>query len=57
MDPALLAVRIDAVDETGGPAGTPNYNVAPTTTIAAVVARHDERHRDEPNSDRNPRRC
>jgi putative SOS response-associated peptidase YedK len=47
MDPALLAVRIDAVDETGGPAGTPNYNVAPTTTIAAVVARH----RDEPNSD------
>jgi putative SOS response-associated peptidase YedK len=42
-DPALLAVQIDAVDETGY-AGIrpPNYNVAPTTDIAAVVARHDE---------------
>ena len=42
-DPARLALRIDAVDETG-PAGIrpPNYNVAPTTDIAAVVARHDE---------------
>ena len=53
-DPALLAVRLDAIDETGqhmgglnyggGPnySAAPNYNVAPTTTIAAVVARHDE---------------
>lgn len=53
-DPALLAVRLDAVDETGQPFGAPNfsaapnysavpnYNVAPTTTIAAVVARHQE---------------
>ena len=42
-DPARLAVQLDAVDETG-PAGIrpPNYNVAPTTDIAAVVARHDE---------------
>ncbi len=43
-DPARLALQIDAVDETG-PAGIrpPNYNVAPTTDIAAVVARHSER--------------
>ena len=40
-DPALLAQRIDAVDETGHRFGGPNYNVAPTTTIAAVIARHD----------------
>ena len=38
-DPALLAARLDAVDETGHRFGAPNYNVAPTTTIAAVVAR------------------
>ena len=41
-DPALLAQRIDAVDETGHRVGGPNYNVAPTTTISAVVARHEE---------------
>jgi len=41
-DPALLAMRIDAIDETGQRFGAPDYNVAPTTTIAAVVARHDE---------------
>lgn len=42
-DPARLAAQIDAVDETGG-AGLrgPNFNVAPTTDIAAAVARHDE---------------
>lgn len=39
-DPAQLAVRIDAVNETGRDFA-PNYNVAPTTDIAAVVARHD----------------
>lgn len=54
-DPALLAMRIDAIDETGQRFGAPNYNVAPTTTIAAVVARHDERHNDEPD-DRAARR-
>lgn len=38
-DPAALAERIHAVDETGDGAGfTPNYNVAPTTDVAAVVA-------------------
>lgn len=43
-DPATLAADLDAVDETG-PAGAPhvpNYNVAPTTSIATVVARHHE---------------
>ena len=44
-DPAQLAVQIDAVNETGQAGDSsfaPNYNVAPTTDIAAVVARHDE---------------
>ena len=36
-DPARLAGQIHAVDETGGALAIPNYNVAPTTTIAAVV--------------------
>lgn len=41
-DPVLLAERLGALDETGGALVAPNYNVAPTTDIAAVVARHDE---------------
>lgn len=41
-DPAQLAREIDALDETGIAGFEPNYNVAPTTGIAAVVARHDE---------------
>lgn len=44
-DPARLAVQLDALDETGaetGPSFAPNYNVAPTTDVAAVVARHRE---------------
>lgn len=47
-DPALLAERIDALDERVSAtapldgAGGPNYNVAPTATIATVVARHSE---------------
>lgn len=47
-DPKLLAEKIQAIDEaTGatdekdGPAG-PNFNVAPTTGVAAVVRRHTE---------------
>lgn len=45
-DPARLAQEIHALDETAD-AGlrSPNYNVAPTTDIAAIVARHDEPHR------------
>jgi putative SOS response-associated peptidase YedK len=41
-DPARLAVQLDAVNETGPNSWGPNYNVAPTTNIAAVVARHDD---------------
>ncbi|GAB3128884.1 SOS response-associated peptidase [Tsukamurella serpentis] len=42
-DPALLAAEIDALDETE-PADldVPGYNVAPTTTIVTVVARHSK---------------
>jgi putative SOS response-associated peptidase YedK len=43
-DPALLAEKIKAIDEatSGRTAAAPNYNVAPTTTIATVVSRHSE---------------
>jgi putative SOS response-associated peptidase YedK len=44
-DPALLAEKIKAIDEATGAspeAGAPNYNVAPTATVATVVARHSE---------------
>ncbi|BBY17178.1 DUF159 family protein [Mycolicibacterium litorale] len=43
-DPALLAEKIKAIDETNtAPNDTgPNYNVAPTTTISTVVKRHSE---------------
>ena len=44
-DPALLAQKIKAIDEATGAsenAGAPNYNVAPTTTIATVVTRHTD---------------
>ncbi|OBA88735.1 hypothetical protein A5642_16425 [Mycolicibacterium mucogenicum] len=55
-DPALLAEKIQALDETnakasdvtkdggeqGGTLPSANYNVAPTTTISTVVRRHSE---------------
>ncbi len=49
-DPALLAQKIQAIDETTAATATteatsskgPNYNVAPTTTISTVVKRHTE---------------
>jgi putative SOS response-associated peptidase YedK len=48
-DPKLLAEKIHAIDEATsaqtGNAG-PNYNVAPTTTIATVVSRHAEPYDD-----------
>ncbi|MBY0441327.1 MAG: SOS response-associated peptidase [Mycobacteriaceae bacterium] len=45
--PAQLAEMTAAIDETTTPSGLdpanyPNYNVAPTTSIAAVVCRHAE---------------
>jgi putative SOS response-associated peptidase YedK len=47
-DPALLAEKIKAIDESGAstPAEKdppqPNYNVAPTTSVSTVVKRHSE---------------
>jgi putative SOS response-associated peptidase YedK len=43
-DPALLAAKIHAIDEATGAPGVrgPNYNVAPTSTVATVVSRHTE---------------
>jgi len=47
-DPALLAEKIKALDETVAATSTdkdptgPNYNVAPTQTVATVVKRHTE---------------
>ncbi|MDV3126830.1 SOS response-associated peptidase [Mycobacterium sp. 21AC1] len=43
-DPALLAQKIEAIDESaaGAPSDAANYNVAPTTTISSVVKRHAE---------------
>ncbi|UXA19349.1 SOS response-associated peptidase [Mycobacterium sp. SMC-4] len=44
-DPALLAEKIKAIDETTGSgknSAAPNYNVAPTTTVATVVKRHTD---------------
>ena len=47
-DPALLAEKIKALDETvaaakgDGASAGPNFNVAPTTTISTVVKRHDQ---------------
>jgi putative SOS response-associated peptidase YedK len=51
-DPAALAEKIEAINEARSAAErsvapAPNYNVAPTTTIATVVRRHDESD-DEP---------
>jgi putative SOS response-associated peptidase YedK len=41
-DPALLAAKIEALDEAEQSGNTgPNYNVAPTTAISTVVKRHD----------------
>lgn len=40
-DPALLAEKIRAIDEASEQSAV-SYNVAPTTSIATVVARHDE---------------
>lgn len=42
-DPALLAAKIEAIDEAEQSGNTgPNFNVAPTTTISTVVKRHTE---------------
>ncbi|MGB0972781.1 MAG: SOS response-associated peptidase family protein, partial [Mycobacterium sp.] len=46
-DSALLAEKIQALDEATGKAAlpaspAPNYNVAPTQTVSVVVKRHTE---------------
>lgn len=42
-DPALLAAKIEAINEAEQTAQTgPNYNVAPTTTVSTVVKRHTQ---------------
>jgi putative SOS response-associated peptidase YedK len=42
-DPAVLAEKINAINEArAAESSGPNYNVAPTTTITTVVRRHDE---------------
>ncbi|MEE2032841.1 SOS response-associated peptidase [Rhodococcus chondri] len=40
-DPASLAAELDARDETGDDESGPDYNVAPTTSVLIVVARHE----------------
>ncbi|MFD6858574.1 SOS response-associated peptidase [Rhodococcus sp. NPDC060090] len=47
VDPATLAAELDALDETGDAEIVPEYNVAPTTGVLTVVARHD---REDPES-------
>ena len=48
-DPVTLAVELDAVNETGETdSGTADYNVAPTTQVLTVVARHDRGDDDSP---------
>ena len=39
-DPAALAAEFDAADATGDPGRQPDYNVAPTKEVVAVVQRH-----------------
>jgi putative SOS response-associated peptidase YedK len=42
-DPAVLAEKIQAINEArAAESAAPNYNVAPTTTITTVVRRHDQ---------------
>ncbi|MFD9735545.1 SOS response-associated peptidase [Umezawaea sp. NPDC059074] len=48
-DPALLAAEFDAVDATEGDAPGPDYNVAPTKSVLAVVQRHPRDESGEPD--------
>jgi len=56
-DPATLTAELDAIDETGGGGdgsdsggdfSAVNFNVAPTTRVLTVVARHDRENPEEP---------
>jgi putative SOS response-associated peptidase YedK len=48
-DPALLAAEFDAVDATEGDAPGPDYNIAPTKNVLAVVERHPRDADGEPD--------
>jgi putative SOS response-associated peptidase YedK len=53
--PAALAAEFDAIDATGGGAPGPDYNVAPTKPVLAVVTRHPRDERGVPDPDRTVR--
>jgi putative SOS response-associated peptidase YedK len=50
-NPARLAAEFDAVDTTGEDAPEPDYNVAPTKPVIAVVTRHPRDDDGEPDPD------
>lgn len=50
-NPAQVAAEFDAVDATDGAVPGPDYNVAPTKTVSAVVDRHPRDARGEPVPD------
>lgn len=54
-DPALLAAEFDAVDSTEGNAPQPDYNVAPTKSVLAVVQRHPRDAEGTPDPERTER--
>lgn len=50
-DPALLAAEFDAVDGTEGESPVPDYNIAPTKSVLAVVERHPRDDEGTPDPD------
>jgi putative SOS response-associated peptidase YedK len=54
-DPALLAAEFDAVDTTSGDGPKPDYNVAPTKAVVAVVQRHPRDAEGQPDPDHTER--
>lgn len=54
-DPAKLAAEFDAVDATGEDTPSPDFNVAPTKSVIAVVTRHPRDAEGEPEPDRTER--
>jgi putative SOS response-associated peptidase YedK len=54
-DPALLAAEFGAIDATEGNAPKPDYNVAPTKPVVALVQRHPRDEEGQPDSERTER--
>ncbi|MBP2474547.1 putative SOS response-associated peptidase YedK [Crossiella equi] len=50
-DPARLVEEFEAIDATGGQLSAPDYNVAPTKAVAAVVQRHPRDAEGNPDPD------